>query len=179
MTDGPLAGGTRRIDQVLGEGFADGAADLDTDEVRRRRELAREELEYLSLLRRLLQGRRDILLAEAERRRSGEGPQPVVERLGTILAEGPRGPSRGGAPVRTVSADEISLARRRVERLVSDTKLSNLEALGDDDLEEALEGLDREERGVSDTRADVIAVHDALQDEMKRRLRAELGELAP
>jgi hypothetical protein len=179
MTEGPLAGGTRRIDEVLAEGYAAGLGDLDTDEVRRRRDLARDELEYLSLLRRMVQGRRDILQAESERRRTGDAPEPLVERLGAILSEGPRGPSRGTAPMMTVSADEIALARRRVERLVSDAKLSNLDELGDDELEAALVSLDHEERAVSDIRARVIEVHDTLQDEMKRRLRSELGELAP
>jgi hypothetical protein len=74
-----------------------------------------------------------------------------------------------------VSTDEIAMARRRVERLVSDAHLSNLEALSDEELDHALELLDREERALSDTRTEVIAIHDALQGEMKGRLRAELG----
>ncbi len=170
-----MAGGNRRIDQVLSDDFVQGLEGMDRDEVRRRRDLAHAEREYLSFVRRLLQGRRDILRAEHERRRSGGEPAPVVDRLSEILSDGPRGPSRGEAPgVMAVSVDEIALARRRVERLVSDAHLSDLSALSEQDLEAALARLEEEERTVSDTRTRVLAVHDALQDEMKRRFRAEL-----
>jgi hypothetical protein len=177
MSDTPMAGGKRRIDQVLGEGFAGDLGDLETDEVRRRRDLARGELEYLSLVRRLLQGRRDILRDEADRRRTGAEAPPVVERVVSVLSEGTRGSSRGEAPVMPLPDEEIAMARRRVERLLADSGLSDLEALSDERLQQAVERMEEEERGVSDSRSKVIEVQDALQDEMKRRLRAELSDL--
>jgi hypothetical protein len=168
------AGGNRRIDHVLSSGFAGDLEGMDDEELRRRRDLARDELEYLSILRRMIQGRIEILRAERDRRQGG-GESPVVDRLGDILAEGTRGPSRGEAPVATLSTDELALARRRVERLVSDASLSKLGELSDEDLGAAVSRLEEEERTVSDSRTEVIAVVDALQDEVKRRLRAELG----
>ena len=75
----------------------------------------------------------------------------------------------------TLPEDEVAMARRRVERLVSDAHLSNLEALSDQELDGAVSRIDGEERDVSQIRSRVIEVHDALQEEMKRRLRAELG----
>ena len=178
MTDTPMVGGNRRIDQVLAAGFAEGLGELDTDEVRRRRDLSRGELEYLSLVRRLLQGRRDILRDEIDRRASGADARPVVERVVSVLSEGTRGPSRGEAPVVPLPDDEIAMARRRVERLLADSALSDLAGISDERLQEAVERIDEEERGVSDSRSKVIDVQDALQDEMKRRLRAELGNLS-
>jgi hypothetical protein len=173
-----MAGGNRRIDQVLEAGFTEGLASLDTSEVRRRRDLARAELEYLSFLRRLLQGRRDLLRDEVDRRRTGGEAQPVVERVVSVMAEGSRGPSRGEAPMIPMPEDEIARARRRVERLVSDARLSDLEALSDQELDDAAENIEQEEREVSDVRTRVIEVHDSLQEEMKRRLKAELGNPA-
>lgn len=178
MSDAPV-GGKRRIDQVLAEGFTDGLGELDDGEVRRRRALARAELEYLSFLRRLLQGRRDILRDELDRRRSGGEPQPVVERVVSVLSEGPRGPSRGDAPVVPLPDEELALARRRVERLLSDANLSDLGSLSDHDLEGAVRRIDEEERGVSSIRSQVIQTLDLLQSEMKRRLRETHGSLAP
>jgi hypothetical protein len=178
MSDAPMAGGKRRIDHVLAGGFAQGLDGLDDQEVHRRRDLARAELDYVSFLRRLLQGRRDILRDEQQRRRTGGEPIPVVERLVQVLSEGTRGPSRGDAPVVPMPEEEIMLARRRVERLASDTSLSDLDSLSDDALEEAASRLEAEERTVSDTRARVIEVHDALQDEVKRRYRDQLGNAA-
>jgi hypothetical protein len=179
MTEMPRTGGKRRIDQVLGPGYADELGSLETDEVRRRRDLTRLEREYLSFVRRLLQGRRDILRDELERRRSGGEPVPIVERLVAVLSEGSRGPSRGEAPVIPLPEDEVMMARRRVERLVSDSRLSDLAALSDGEIEEVVGRIEEEERTVSDARGKVIDVHDALQEEMKRRLRAELGRLSP
>jgi hypothetical protein len=178
MSDAPMAGGKRRIDQVLGEGFTDGLGELDDREVRRRRDLARAELEYLSFLRRLLQGRRDILRDELDRRRSGGEPQPVVERVVSVLSEGSRGPSRGDASVVALPDEELALARRRVERLLSDANLSDLVSLSDQDIEAAVGRIDREEQGVSETRSQVIRAVDLLQDDVKRRLREQHGSLA-
>ena len=175
MSDATIEGGNRRIDQVLGSGFADGLEALEGDEVRRKRDLSRSELEYLSFLRRLLQGRRDILKDELERRRSGGEAKPIVDRLVDVLSEGSRGPARGEAPVLPMPEEEILLARRRVERLVSDSRLSDLEGISDDQLQDAVTRIEDEERTVSDTRAEVIEVHDTLQGEIKRRYREELG----
>ena len=169
-------GGKRRIDQVLAPGFAEGLAELRTDEVRGRRDLARAELEYLSLVRRLLQGRMDILRAEADRRERGGPAEPMVDRLAAILSDGPRGPSRGEVPVMALPEDEVALARRRVERLVGDASVSNAGGQSDQDLAEALEKLGEEEGNISGLRARVIDVHDALQAEMKERLRSEMGQ---
>lgn len=167
-------GGRRRIDAVLAPGFLSGLGDLDLDEVRRRRDDCLAEREYLSYLRRLLQGRIDILKAERDRRATGGEAGPLVDRLASILADRTRGSSRGEAPIVTVPDEEIARARRRVERLASDVSLSDPTALSDADLESALEALGREERDVSATRARVLEAHDALQDEVKRRYRAQV-----
>ena len=55
------SGGNRRIDRVLAADFVEGLPDLQMDELRERRDVTLAEREYLSLVRRLLHGRRDIL----------------------------------------------------------------------------------------------------------------------
>jgi hypothetical protein len=177
MGEKPVDRRNRRIDHILGPGFSQGLGDLDMDEIRRRRDLCRAEREYLSYLRRLLQGRRDILRDELDRRRAGGERGTLVERLTAVLADAPRGPSRGEALMVSVPEEEILLARRRVERLVSDSRLSDLDALSEDDLEATIAGVEEEERTISDTRARVLTVHDLIQDELKRRYRAQLGGL--
>ena len=169
-------GGRRRIDRVLAPEFATHLERLDLDEVRRRRDECLAEREYLSFLRRLLQGRMDILSAERERRRSGGDAKPLVEQLADALADRTRGPSRGEAPLVPIPDDEIALARRRIEKLAADISLSDPGALTDEQLEEALVRLGDEEREVSATRARVFAAHDALQGEVKRRYRAQVQQ---
>ena len=178
MSDAPMAGGKRRIDHVLADGFVEGLDGMDELELHRRRDMARSELDHLSFLRRLLQGRRDILRDEQRRRRTGGDPIPVVERLVQVLSEGTRGPSRGDAPVVPMPEEEVMLARRRAERLASDASLSDLDSLSDDALEEAVSRLEAEERTVSDNRTRVIEIHDALQAEVTRRYRDRLGNTA-
>ena len=174
--DTPMVGGKRRLDKVLAVGFTEGLTDLEMDELRARRDLARAEREYLSLVRRLLQGRRDILHAELERRRSGEPAGELVDRLSTILADSP-GPSRGEAPVVSLPEEELTLARRRVEKLLADASLSDIENISEDKLEAAIARVEDEERRVSETRGKVLSVHDTLQDELKERYRAKVRDL--
>jgi anti-sigma-K factor RsiG len=126
-------GGNRRIDRIRGEAYVAGLAELDLEELRRRRDECLAEREYLSLLRRLVQGRAEILLAELDSRATDEDTAPLIERLATILAgEEPQGGSRGEAVRMSVPEEELSLARRRVERLVADAKISDPGALDDE-----------------------------------------------
>ncbi|HXF73959.1 MAG TPA: aerial mycelium formation protein [Actinomycetota bacterium] len=173
------AEGKRRIDRVLSPGFVEGLEGLSLTELRARRDDCLAEREYLSLLRRLVQGRAEILAAELEARRGAErAPEPLTERLARILApDDARAPSRGEAVRVAVPEPEVLAARRRVERLVADAGLSDPSALSDAELERAVALLEAEEREVSRQRAAVIAVLDALQEELKRRYREDLSQV--
>lgn len=177
MTDAPMTGGKRRIDRVLSREFAQDLGSLDMDELRARRDLSRAERDYLSFLRRLLQGRRDLLRDEQRRRETGDEAGPLLERITAVLGEGPRGRSRGEAVTVALPDEEITLARRRIERLLSDARLSDLEALSDEDLAETIDRIEGEERSISEARGNVLDVHDRLQEELKRRLRTQLKGL--
>jgi len=168
MVDGQ--GGHRRIDRIRAPGFAEGLAELTLEELRARRDECLAEREYLSLLRRLVQGRAEILEAELSTREAGQDRGPLVDRLATILA-GDEGPSssRGEAVRVGVPEEEMLLARRRVERLVADAGISDPSTLDDEALGDAVRTLAEEERGISDQRSEVIAVLDTLQAELKRR----------
>src|SRR5881396_3025042 len=162
--------GNRRIDRITAPGFVDGLADLSLDELRARRDDCMAEREYLSLLRRLLQGRAEILQAELEGRGEGGDRTALVERLTTILsADDHIMTSRGEAVRIGVPDEEMLLARRRVERLASDAGISDPTALDDAALGDAIEALAIEEHNVSDARMQVIGILDTLQDELKRR----------
>ena len=160
--------GNRRIDRIGRPDYVDGLGDLTLDEVRARRDECLAEREYLSLLRRLVQGRAEILKAEVERR-GGDDRGPVVDRLADILSGEAGGPSRGEAVRISVPEEEMLLARRRVERLVADTGISDPGTLDDEKLNAAVDLLLTEEREVSSARATVLGVLDRLQDELKRR----------
>lgn len=166
-------GGNRRIDRIRRPEFVRGLSELSLDELRERRDDCYAEREYLSLLRRLVQGRAEILRAEIERRGSGADSGSLVDELATILSSEGQGPSRGEAVKVGIPEEEMLLARRRIERLVADAEISDPGALDDDRLAAAVDLLGREEREVSAARTDVLHAMDELQEELKRRYRED------
>jgi len=174
-------GGQRRIDRILEPAYAQNLESLELAEVKRRRDEALAEREYQSLLRRLVQGRLDIVRAEQGRRESGDEEGSLVEHLvATLSSDAPAGSSRGEALRLSVPPDEMTLARRRVESLVADTTISDPRSLSDEGLADAAARLGEEESKVSADRAATIKVHDRLQDELKRRYKKDPTEaLAP
>jgi hypothetical protein len=162
--------GHRRIDRIRDDGFTEDLEALPLEEVRSRRDECLAEREYVSLLRRLVQGRAEILQAELVGRGTDEDPGPLVDRLADILAgDEPAGSSRGEAFRVGVPEEELLMARRRVERLVADVGISDPSVLDDASLATAVDTLATEERQLSDTRAFVIGVLDRLQAELMRR----------
>jgi hypothetical protein len=162
----------RRIDRIREPSYLDGVDAMTLEEVRARRDECMAEREYLSLLRRLVQGRAEILKAELASRGSDDH-RPLVDRLSEILASDEPTTSRGEAMHVSLPEEEMLLARRRVERLVADAGISDPTELDDARLEEAIEVLGREEHEVSAERADVLRVLDAVQDELKRRYKED------
>jgi len=174
-----IQGGKRRIDRVLSPEFVRDLSHLSLTEVKQRRDEALAEREYLSLLRRLVQGRLDILRAESARRAQGQGsPESFVERLNEVLSdrEEERG-SRGEVLRVPVPEEDVEVARRRLERLVADATISNPGGLSDEDLGRTERRLGDEERMVSKARVAVMAVHDKLQEELKRRYKEDLSQI--
>ena len=160
--------GKRRIDRICDPGYGD------LEEIRALREECLAEREYLSLLRRLVQGRAEILKAELDGRGADEDRGSLVDRLAGILAgDEPVGSGRGEALKIGIPEEELLLARRRIERLVADAGMSDPQSLANDELAEAVDILAREEQAVSETRAAVIAVLDTVQDELKRRYKED------
>jgi hypothetical protein len=169
MSDEQNHPANRRIDRIRAGAFVEGLDDLSLEDLRERRDECLAEREYLSLLRRLVQGRAEILAAELGSRGDDEAT-PLVERLNTILtSDEPQSSSRGEAVRVGVPDEEMLLARRRVERLVADAAISDPTALEDAALAQAVEQLTIEEANVSEARSAVISVLDTLQAELKRR----------
>jgi hypothetical protein len=166
-----VPGGQRRIDRVLDPRFTDGVDRLGLPELRARREEAEAEEADVSFLRRLLQGRLDILRAELVRRSAG-GDHDVgglLAGLPAILTDD--APGTFGAVPRVQEPSRAGEHRRRVERLVSDETIARLPELDVEELTTAVEVLAREEEHVSVHRRTVQRVVDLLRGELARRYR--------
>ena len=164
------AQGNRRIDRVLAEDFLDGLRDLPLAEVRELRTEAEQEEVDLSYLRRMIQGRLDILRAELNRRDSSSA-QTLVEGLAGILADEPRAPARGLGRHTTVEPSRADSHRRYVEALVANVDLSDTGARSTDEIAHAMRTLAEEEQSISGKRRAVQKVMDACSAEITRRYR--------
>jgi hypothetical protein len=180
MTQGPT--GNRRIDRVLAEDYLTGLSSIDMAEVRSLRKEAEQEETDLSYLRRLLQGRLDILRAELSRR-SGAHSGDLVDALPKILAdEGASSSPHGLGRHIAAEPSRADSHRRHVEALVADVDLSNPAAHDEASLRRAVDVLEREEQEVSDKRRAVQTVMDACTAEITRRYRdgdADVSDLLP
>ncbi len=168
---------------MLSERYLDGLSGLPLAEVRELRDDAEQEEADLSYLRRLLQGRVDIIKAELARRRGELGESgSIIDQLPHILAD-ERSPARGLGRYTSVEPSRVDEHRRLVERLVGDSDLSALAGRTADQLEETLVRFGDHERAISEQRRrrpDRVA--DACAHEITRRYRegeADVTALLP
>ncbi|MFJ2263938.1 aerial mycelium formation protein [Streptomyces sp. NPDC087844] len=147
-----------------------------------RRDAQRDEAD-LSYVRRLLQGRIDILRAEVERRtelpREGRGDgrgapavgeASVVARLSEILTDGPAR-HRSSARHVTVGTPYSEEYRLLAAEMLSEVELSDLEARTDLELNTAMGRLVRYEQQVSRRRQQLQRTADDCSAEIARRYR--------
>ncbi|MFD6887351.1 AmfC protein [Streptomyces sp. NPDC059957] len=132
-----------------------------------RRDAQRDEAD-LSYVRRLLQGRIDILRAELARRTDPEAP--VVDRLSEILADAPSSRSASARHV-TLGTPHGEEYRLLAAEMLSDVELSDLGARTDEELHEGMGRLVRYEQQVSRRRQQLQRTADDCSAEITRRYR--------
>jgi len=145
---------------------------LSVGELRERRnELQRTE-QTLSYLRRLVQGRLDIVVDERQRRIDGAGARDLsglVDDLPKILAEHSAGGGRGALPEVTLPAADIDDFSADLDRIIDADRLGRLADLSEADLDAAVEGLSGLEHRVSQHRRSLHNAIDSFQEEIVRR----------
>ncbi|MER5964805.1 ABC transporter substrate-binding protein [Streptomyces sp. NPDC002057] len=137
-------------------------------ELRALRRDAQSDEADLSYVRRMLQGRIDILRAELARRTDPEAP--VLDRLSEILADVP---SRHRTSARhvTLSTPRSEEYRRLAAEMLSEVELSDLTARTDDELHTAMGRLAGYEQQVSRRRQHLQRTADDCSAEIARRYR--------
>jgi hypothetical protein len=159
-------GGRRRIDRVLGPGFATDLDRLPLADLRRRRDEAAQEETDLSYLRRLLHARIDIVKAEQRRRRTGDQTN-LIDQLRTILADESVGQRGRYQPLEPSRVTERS--RRQIDALLADAGLTDVGALSDEELDDSLRRYTEQEATVSQFRREVQKVVDTINAEIASR----------
>ncbi len=133
-----------------------------------RRDAQRDEAD-LSYVRRLLQGRIDILRAELARR-SPAGAASVVERLSEILTDAPAR-HRSSARHVTLGTPQSEEYRRLASEMLAEVELSDLQARTDVELNTAMGRLVQYEQQVSRRRQRLQRTADDCGAEITRRYR--------
>ncbi|MFJ8827372.1 ABC transporter substrate-binding protein [Streptomyces sp. NPDC102467] len=144
-------------------------------ELRRVRRDAQQDEADLSYVRRLLQGRIDILRAELGGRRDPESP--VVDRLSEILRDQPTR-QRSSARHVTLGTPHSEEFRRLAAEMLSEVELSDLAARTDGELHAAMGRLVRYERQVSRRRQLLQRTADDCSAEIARRYREGEAQVA-
>ncbi|USA05219.1 ABC transporter substrate-binding protein [Streptomyces lydicamycinicus] len=132
-----------------------------------RRDSQQEEAD-LSYLRRLLQGRIDILRAEIARRTAQQSP--LLDRLPEILTDLPSR-HRSSARHVTLGTPHSEEYRRLAEEMLGEVELSDLTARTDQELHDAMGRLIRYEQQVSRRRQSLQRTTDDCSAEIARRYR--------
>jgi len=163
-------GGSRRIDRVLDPVFLADLPNLSMEDLRGRRQQAEQEEVDHSYLRRLLQGRIDIMRAEQDWRIAGSGDD-LMAHLAEVLAEVHPVQAHGLGRHSTIEPSAPSSHRRHYEVLLDDVSLSDVRARTDEELQSTLDIFMAEERRVSTQRRAVQTVMDRFSAEIGRRYR--------
>ncbi|MFI8828152.1 ABC transporter substrate-binding protein [Streptomyces sp. NPDC053431] len=146
-------------------------AALRLPELRALRRDAQGDEADLSYVRRMLQGRIDILRAELARRSDPEAP--VLDRLSEILADTPSRPGSATRSARhvTLSTPRSEEYRRLAAEMLSEVELSDLTARTDEELHTAMGRLAGYEQQVSRRRQELQRTADDCSAEIARRYR--------
>jgi hypothetical protein len=162
-----------QFDDVIDPGYLEGLEGWSLVQVRARRDDALEVETGLSYLRRMVQGRLDIVLAEEGRRRRGQGGDlgELVDSLPEILGDRVHAPGSGRLPaLMGPGALDPELAER-LEAVLPVSRLDSVDQMDEAELRSASADLDTLERTVSAQRRSVFDVLDRLQEELVRRYR--------
>ena len=161
------------LSDVTDPGYLEGLEGWTLEEVRARRDEATEIETGLSYLRRIVQGRLDIVVAEQHHREDGHraDASELVEELKYILSDNVHAPGLGRLPTLMAPGEMDSTLEHRLEAILPASQLGKLSDLDDVTLRGAAEELTAFERSVSAQRRGVLDVLDRLQEEIVRRYR--------
>jgi len=162
------------LDHLLADEYLVGLEELAIEDLRGRKSSCEQVEGELSYLRRLVQGRLDIINAELRRREDGEngGLAEMVDNLPEILAEGGRGASTGRHPTEMTADVNYRLLTADLDRIIDVDTAAALPGMATHEVAAIAAALIELEQQVSSQRR---ALHDCLgtvQAEIVRRYKS-------
>jgi hypothetical protein len=165
---------TDEVERVLGADPIDDLSSISVAEIRVQRDECRRVEDKVSYLRRLVQGRLDIVAADLRRRAEGTSPSDLpslVDQLPGILSDRVRGPGTGRLPTSFVPPDDDELLAE-LDAVASPGTLDSLSSLSDDEVNDLAARFGELEQRVSERRRALFSRIDALQAELARRYKS-------
>lgn len=165
---------TSDVDGLLAEDYLEGLEEVPMDDLRTRKGACEQVEGELSYLRRLVQGRLDIVNAELRRREGGEngGLAEIVDHLPEILSEGGRGATTGRRP--TEMAGDVNYRRLTadLDRIIDVDTMATLPTMSNDEVAAVASALVDLEQRISSQRRALHECLDTLQAEIVRRYKS-------
>lgn len=161
------------LQRVLGPEYLSGLVQVPTEQLRHMRRECTDLENGLSYVRRLTQGRLDLLTAVTKRRDEGNGGDlaDLVDRLPELLADGVRAPGSGRIDQELDPPDEVVVPLvELLDGLVGPSVITAMPELGDDELSAAVIALRNFEENLSTSRRSLHESIDAINDELARRI---------
>jgi hypothetical protein len=160
------------LQTLLDPGYLGDLAGLPMDTVRAMRAECQEVETGLSLLRRIVQGRLDIVGVELTRRSDGGDPgdlPDLIAHLPEVLADRTHAPGVGRLPQIMAPGELPPELEDELEQITGAGRLAELPSAGDDELRALADALATFEHKVSGQRQALFDRIDALQAEITRR----------
>ena len=172
---------TDDAERVLAPDYLGDVRSRPIEEIRIMRSECRSIEDKVSYLRRMVQGRLDIVSADLRRRAEGGSPgdlASLVDRLAEILSDNVHTPGPGRLPQSTLPPDDEDLTAE-LDAIAPAGALDALEDLSDAEVTALAERLGAFERQVSDRRRALFGRIDALGAELTRRYKTGEATVGP
>jgi len=162
---------TDDVDRVLADDYLGDLPVKPIEDIRALRDECRAVEDKVSYLRRLVQGRADIVAADLRRRADGGSPidlETLIAQLPDILSDkgSPGGPGRLPTGVGPPEDDSLTI---ELDRVAGPDVVGHLADLSDEEVAELARRIGELERHVSGSRRGLFGRIDALNGELARR----------
>ena len=161
--------------RVLAPDYLSGLIDVSNDDLRAMKAECEALETNVSLNRRVVQGRIDIVGEVLRSRQEGGDPVDVatlVERLGDILSERIHAPGVGGRLSQLLAPSQDDFDTSEVDEVLPAGRLDTLTNSSDEELQSLLDALVALDQEISARRKALFERIDALHDELVRRYRS-------
>jgi succinylglutamate desuccinylase len=162
----------RNLERVLDPQFTSGMNEWSMERLRAARHDVQTLEDAISMLRRLVQGRLDILGSELQARTGQHADRSLIESLVQSLSDHGR-PASGGRLVPTEPGQlQLAWATARADAAMHGIEVGDVDELSDETLHQVADSLHALEKEVSAERRKLHEQLDVLQGEIVRRYKS-------